>query len=342
MSKLTIYFIVVTGLFLSCNNSQTTTNEQTSGKEENINTIQEEESTSLIETESNEIIEKKNSKNNAEKKQIEENEQTISWAGFYKQFEKKAQTFSINSNKDTLLTCLEGTTIRIRPNSFISEKTEKSISGVVKITVTEYYKLSDILLANLTTTSDNLLLETGGMIHITAVSDNENCKIKDGQKIEIGFPAKSKKEGMQLFTGEWNENRVNWQAASNSTDLNKIFEKVDVQPQFPGGDKKMMEYLNNIKYPEKAKEQNIQGVVRVNFTIDREGNVRDAVVVKGIHPACDREVLKSVLKFPKFKPAQIKGENVNANYSLSYRFRLDNETTKDTVFKEKFEKSYND
>lgn len=342
MNKLTVILIIATGLIISCNNSQTTTNEQTFVTEENTTTVQTDEITIDIETAKDTI--KTNLKSTVSKQgQTIEIESAISWADFYKQLEKKSQTFTINSGKDTLLTCIEGTILRIRPNTFISELTGKSVSGNIKITVTEYYKLSDILLANLSTTSDNSLLETGGMIHIAAVSsNNENCKIKDGQKIEIGFPTKSKKDDMQLFNGDRENNRINWQVGS-STDLNQVFQVADVQPQFPGGDQKMMQFISkNIKYPSRAIELGIQGTVIIQFTIDREGYVRDANVLRGIDPECDREALNAVLQFPNFKPAQANGENVNIMFTLPISFRLDGCVTKSADVKQNFEKTYSD
>ncbi|HNR08793.1 MAG TPA: energy transducer TonB [Saprospiraceae bacterium] len=340
MNKLIIFLIVVTGLTFSCNNSQTTTNEQISVTEESKQTVQTEETTSDLET-----LKDTNKTNTTLPKQAEviENESTISWADFYKQLEKRPQVFSINNSKDTLLSCLEGTTVRIRSNTFVSILTGKPISGNIKITVTEYYKLSDILLANLTTTSDNSLLETAGMIYIAAVSNNENCKIKDGQKIEIGFPTKAKNDDMQIFSGDWDNNRINWLSVSNSTDLNKIYTVTDVQPQFPGGDQKMMQFISkNIKYPNIAKEFGIQGTVYIRFTIDRDGNVKDANVFRGIDPDCDREALNAVLQFPKFKPAQVKGENVHITYTLPINFRLDGGITKSSDIKQNFENTYSD
>ena len=339
MNKLIIFLVIITGLTFSCNNSQTTTNAETSVTEESIQTVQTEETTSDLET-LKDI--NKTTTTLSKQGQVVENESTISWADFYKQLEKRPQTFSINNNKDTLLTCWEGTTIRIRSNTFVTELTGKPISGNIKITVTEYYKMSDILLVNLTTTSDNSLLETIGMIHIVAISNNENCKIKDGQKIEISFPTKAKKDDMQIFKGDWDNNRINWQAVSNSADLNKIYTVADIQPQFPGGDQKMMQFISkSIKYPNKAKELGIQGTVHIRFTIDRDGNVKDATVLRGIEPECDREALNAVLQFPKFKPAQSNGENVNIIYNLPVRFTLDG-VTKSADVKQNFEKNYND
>jgi hypothetical protein len=115
------------------------------------------------------------------------------------QFNKHSQFFLISTDKDTILNCAEGTIIKIKANSFVSEKTGKPIAGIVKFSVTEFYKISDILLSNLSTTSNGQLLETGGMVNITATSNNENLKLKKGQSIEIQFPTKQKENDAVVF-----------------------------------------------------------------------------------------------------------------------------------------------
>ena len=105
----------------------------------------------------------------------------------------------------------------------------------------------------------------------------------------------------------------------------------------------MMQFISkNIKYPNIAKEFGIQGTVYIRFTIDRDGNVKDANVFRGIDPDCDREALNAVLQFPKFKPAQVKGENVHITYTLPINFRLDGGITKSSDIKQNFENTYSD
>lgn len=340
MNKSIIFLIVLSALIFSCNNSQTTTNEQTDVPGKNALAIQSEKRNSDI------IVLKETGKTIDDfqlQSQVKMNDAAISWKEFYKQHEKRPQIFLINNSNDTLLTCLEGTTIRIRPNTFVSELTGEPVSGNIKIIVTEYYKLSDMLLANLTTTAGNSILETGGMIYIAAVSDNGHCKIKDGQKIEIGFPAKVKKDDMQLFNGEWENNVINWQVVSNSFDLNKIYTSAEVQPQFTGVDQEATQYINkNIRYPQKALELGIQGTVYVQFIVDRDGIVRDAVVLRGIHPDCDREALNAASQFLISRPAQINGENVNVRYTLPVVFRLAGGVSNSKDIQKDFEEAYND
>jgi hypothetical protein len=143
-------------------------------------------------------------------------------ADFYLKNDKKPQFFTINNTKDTTIICVQKTKITIRANSFITSNSKNAVTGKIKISVKEYYSISDILLGRLSTTSNGKLLETDGMLEINAFSENEKCELKSGKAIEIGFPRKKEKEGMQLFSGSWKNNQINWEVAQNSINLNQI------------------------------------------------------------------------------------------------------------------------
>jgi TonB family protein len=55
---------------------------------------------------------------------------------------------------------------------------------------------------------------------------------------------------------------------------------------------------NNIEYPEAAKRLNISGKVKVEFIVDKDGTVKNPVVVNGIGGGCDEEALRIVKKMP--------------------------------------------
>jgi len=111
-----------------------------------------------IETEPAIIINKEINQNNENKVTVVKESGTktttdISLSDVYKHFEKKPQVFSIRTDRDTTIICKEGTMIQINANSFISENTGNQISGTVQLKVKEYYNISDMIFANLTTTS---------------------------------------------------------------------------------------------------------------------------------------------------------------------------------------------
>ncbi|TPG44051.1 energy transducer TonB [Flavobacterium pectinovorum] len=251
-----------------------------------------------------------------------DSENTKMLLDFYIKNDKKAQFFLINTSRDTTIVCAEKTRIRIEANSFISSKTGKSVIGQIKISVKEYYTISDILMGRLSTISNGKLLETGGMLNINAVSNGENCELKKDKNIEIEFPRKVEKEGMQLFNGNWKNNEINWSVAANSVDLNHIFTKVDEKPVYPGGLQKMYSFIgNNIRLP----DDYINGKVYTRFVIDKEGNVKDIQVTKGIRKDVDDAVIKGLQKLPKFIPGKVNGVAVNTTYNLPITIKQEDE-----------------
>lgn len=274
--------------------------------------------------------------------QVDKSKMTL--ADIYKQLDKTPQVFSIPTGKDTILICSESTIIQIKANSFVSEKTGHEITGNIQISIKEYYKLSDILFAKLSTTTNGNILETAGMIHITASSMNENCILKLGQKIKIGFPAKEIKDDMQLYTGDWkNEYQINWKLDSNSFNQNKVFNAVDESANFPGGEQKLIQFLSEqIKYPSRALENGISGTVKIGFVVDENGNVLNPRVMKGIDPECDKAALDAVKRFSKMTPARIKGEDVKMFFVLPVIFDLQDGLSGDGNYKMRFENTYSD
>lgn len=253
---------------------------------------------------------------------VNDSENTKMLLDFYIKNDKKAQSFLINTSKDTTIVCAEKTRIRIEANSFISSKTGKGVIGQIKISVKEYYKISDILMGRLSTTSNGKLLETGGMLNINAVANGENCQLKKDKSLEIEFPRKAEKEGMQLFNGNWKNNEINWNVEANSIDLNHVFTKVDEKPVYPGGLQKMYSFIgNNIRLP----DDYINGKVYTRFVIDKEGNVKDIQVTRGIRKDVDDAVIRGLQKLPKFTPGKVNGVAVNTTYDLPVTIRQEDE-----------------
>lgn len=94
--------------------------------------------------------------------------------------------------------------------------------------------------------------------------------------------------------------------------------------QMPEPSVNVNEFLQkNLRYPELAKENNIQGRVTVRFVVDENGAVSDVNVVKGIGGGCDEEAKRVVMKMPKWKPGKQNGKAVKVYYTLPISFRLE-------------------
>jgi len=104
----------------------------------------------------------------------------------------------------------------------------------------------------------------------------------------------------------------------------EIFTHVEQMPQFPGGEKALMEFLSkNIKYPEIAQQKGIQGTVVLRFVVDKTGKITNNVTkLRSLDPSCDEEAIRVIKLMPKWKPGKQKGEAVPVYYTLPVRFRL--------------------
>lgn len=94
-------------------------------------------------------------------------------------------------------------------------------------------------------------------------------------------------------------------------------------PVFPGGEESLYKYIaGNIKYPEQAKADGIEGRVVVRFIVMDNGDVVNVEVAKGIGGGCDEEAMRVVKAMPKWQPATYEGKPVNVQYALPITFKL--------------------
>ena len=106
-------------------------------------------------------------------------------------------------------------------------------------------------------------------------------------------------------------------------DNDSIYNIVEQMPQFPGGDQAMFEYLGkNIKYPEEAKEKNIEGRVFISFVVEKDGSVTNVEVKRSIGGGCDEEAVRVVKAMPNWTPGIQDGKPVRVSYMLPIFFKL--------------------
>lgn len=109
-------------------------------------------------------------------------------------------------------------------------------------------------------------------------------------------------------------------------DENEVFTVVEEVPSFPGGDDARMQYIQeNIVYPKLAKDSGIQGTVFVTFVVEKDGEITNVKILRGIGGGCDEECLRVVREMPKWIPGKQKGEPVRVRFNMPIRFKLDNE-----------------
>jgi protein TonB len=95
------------------------------------------------------------------------------------------------------------------------------------------------------------------------------------------------------------------------------------QPKYPGGFEGLAKYLGaELKYPQSARKQGIEGTVFVSFVVETDGSVSHVEVVKGISNECDAEAARVVQKSGPWIPGRLNGDPERVRFVLPIKFSL--------------------
>lgn len=101
--------------------------------------------------------------------------------------------------------------------------------------------------------------------------------------------------------------------------------KAQIEASFPGGDEKFREFiLNNFEYPERCRDENIEGYVKLKFVVDRTGRISriSAIEQTASCPEFTKEAIRVLQKSPLWIPAQNNGQFTTAWRELPIRLGL--------------------
>jgi hypothetical protein len=112
-------------------------------------------------------------------------EEDISLKPFY--IDAETQVFDINLDDTVFIKGKEGTSIKIPPGSIL-RKDSSLMHGRAMFQLKEYYKPSVILMAGMHTSSDEGLLQTGGMIRVYIIQDKDTASYYTRKEVEIRMP----------------------------------------------------------------------------------------------------------------------------------------------------------
>jgi TonB family protein len=106
-----------------------------------------------------------------------------------------------------------------------------------------------------------------------------------------------------------------------------IYNKAEVDPCYTGGQDELEEFLkNNLRYPQTARENSIEGTVFVDFVIDGNGKVREVVasdvVGEDVDYSLKEEAVRLVGAMPRWKAGTQQGSAVDASFSIPVTFEL--------------------
>ena len=114
------------------------------------------------------------------------------------------------------------------------------------------------------------------------------------------------------------------EAPAQESPADDAFDVVEQMPEYPGGPKALMEFLNNnVQYPAEAEKAGIQGRVIATFVVEKDGSISNAKVVKSVDPLLDAEALRVIDAMPNWKPGMQNGKVVRVKYTVPLSFHLD-------------------
>ena len=139
----------------------------------------------------------------------------------------------------------------------------------------------------------------------TKLEEKDSAVCEEGEMLRIGEVVVEEKTPLILQSSE------------------EVFGVVEQMPSFPGGDKKLMDYLKeNIRYPEALAETCVQGRVICTFVVEKDGSISGAKVIKSVDPLLDTEALRVVNAMPKWIPGKQNGVAVRVKFTVPVYFRL--------------------
>ena len=120
------------------------------------------------------------------------------------------------------------------------------------------------------------------------------------------------------------------------TNSREIFKIVEEQPSFRGcedvtdkmerktcADSKLMAFIyENIRYPSTARENNISGMVVVQFVVETDGSISNVNVIRDVGAGCGEEAKRVVKMMPPWNPGKQRGRAVRVMFTLPVRFSL--------------------
>lgn len=93
---------------------------------------------------------------------------------------------------------------------------------------------------------------------------------------------------------------------------------------FPGGkDAEQAYFSTNMKYPQTAKDNGIEGIVTVMFTVKADGTVGNIKIKRMVDPDLEAEAIRLVKQMPKWTPAEDNGQSVESVAEVNVNFSLD-------------------
>lgn len=103
-----------------------------------------------------------------------------------------------------------------------------------------------------------------------------------------------------------------------------IFSAVEVPAEYPGGGEAVKAWITaNLRYPETARLNGVEGHVGVRFVVEKDGTISHIHLTKRVSKELNEEATRLIESLPeKWQPATIDGQIVRSYFNIPVVFRL--------------------
>lgn len=110
---------------------------------------------------------------------------------------------------------------------------------------------------------------------------------------------------------------------SNEKGAAYLSDRVDVSPQFPGGEVALRHFINAERhYPKEAYDGRVEGRVVCGFVVDTDGSIINVRVHRGSMQCLNEEACRIISAMPRWNAGEVDGVKVPVYYMLTIPFRL--------------------
>lgn len=234
---------------------------------------------------------------------VEVTEKSETLLAYLKENQEKLVLLSVNNTngveKIYMLTLNDHKTYKLNDKLFSLLKKENSQKDTIRLSPGEFEKKFNYLLSKKVTFSTSTV---SPMIYLY------------------------QKEDPTVYTitlEEFNALKEKNKAFKEEQQDEKLFSKVEVEAQYPGGDPAWKKFLfKNFVYPQKAIDQEIQGIVILQFIVEKNGELSDINSISG-HPLLADEAIRIIKLSGKWNPALQNGRTVRAYKKQPIKFVLE-------------------
>lgn len=168
------------------------------------------------------------------------------------------------------------------------------------------------------------ILSAGEGLYLTYFENGDtNIVGRVSKKRKIGTWKAYREDGSLYYVEEYKNGVLKNGVSYDEAGKKYTYTEVKIMAEYVGGQRALMQYLATIKYPFKAREDDVEGTVYVQFVIDTDGKVIEVKIARSSGaPILDDTALEHVKKCPKWIPGQDRGQKIRVQYVVPIKFKL--------------------